>query len=108
MPRSHHPAKRHSTLIVKKSPRTPLVDRLTFVAAVVEPLVTVPQAVIIFRRHSAEDISLSTWVGYEILTIIWIWYAIVHKDKMVFIYQGLFLIIQTVIIIGGLLYGAKW
>lgn len=84
------------------------VDNTTFVVAILEPLITIPQAVVIFRTHTAAGVSLSTWVGYEILTVVWLWYAIVHRNKMVFIYQGLFMVIQTFVIIGGFMYSAKW
>ncbi|HSX53210.1 MAG TPA: hypothetical protein VLF90_02485 [Patescibacteria group bacterium] len=93
---------------MKKTRNAKLVDRATFLAAIIEPLVTIPQAMVIFKQHSAAGVSLSTWVGYEVLTLVWIWYGIVHKEKMILLYQGLFLIIQTIVIIGGLMYGAKW
>lgn len=103
----HHTTKKR-TLTVNKVKKPLLVDRLTFVAAIVEPLVTIPQAYVIFHNHTAAGVSLSTWLGYEVLTVIWLWYAIVHREKMILIYQGLFMIIQTVVIIGGLAYGAPW
>ncbi len=109
MSRLHrHNAAKKRTLTVNKVKKPLLIDRLTFVAAVVEPLVTIPQAYVIFRDHTAAGVSLSTWLGYEILTVVWLWYAIVHREKMILVYQGLFMIIQTVVIIGGLLYGAPW
>ncbi len=96
------------TLIVKKVLKPRLVDRLTFIVAVLEPVITFPQVYVIFENKTAAGVSLFTWVGYEVLTIIWLWYGIVHKDKMIILYQGLFMIVQTGVIIGGLLYGAKW
>lgn len=100
MPRNHYSKPR-------PKPRL-LVDKLTLAAAVIEPLVTVPQAVTIFANHTAAGVSLSTWCGYESMTIIWLWYAIVHKERMILIYQGGFFIAQSAIIIGGLMYGAHW
>lgn len=109
MSRYHHSrVKKHRTLTVKKTKRSLFVDRATYVVAVLEPLVTVPQVVIIFVNKTAAGVSLATWVGYELLTMVWIWYGIVHKDRLILLYQGLFLIIQTGVIIGGLIYGAKW
>lgn len=85
-----------------------LVDRLTYCAAIIEPVITVPQAVTIFQRHSATAISLSTWVGYEGLTLVWLWYGLVHRERMILTYQGLFFITQAAVIIGAFIYGAKW
>lgn len=85
-----------------------ILDKAILAAAIIEPLMTIPQAWDIFRDHTAIGVSLSTWIGYEALTVIWLWYGFVHKDKMVLIYQGLFMIIQTIVIIGAIMYGARW
>lgn len=104
----HHQVKKHRVLVAKKSDKFKLVDRATYIVAIVEPLITIPQAVIIFQHRTAAGVSLSTWVGYEVLTLVWIWYAIAHKDRLILLYQGMYLVVQTVIIVGGLMYGAKW
>ena len=94
---------------IRNLPQKPkLVDKLTLIVAVLEPIITLPQVYIIFRDKSAMGVSLSTWTGYEILTIIWLWYGFEHDDKMIILYQGLFMVVQTGVIIGGLLYGARW
>jgi uncharacterized protein with PQ loop repeat len=110
MTRYHrHKQQKHHTLVVKETQKnTRWIDRATFAAAIIEPLVTIPQAYDIFRSHTAAGVSMSTWLGYEVLTVIWLWYAIVHKERMILVYQGLFMIIQTVVIIGGLMYHAPW
>jgi uncharacterized protein with PQ loop repeat len=109
MSRYHHSrVKKHRTITVKKSKHSKLVDRATYIVAVLEPLVTVPQVITIFANKTAAGVSLATWVGYEVLTLVWIWYGIVHRDKLILLYQGLFLIVQTGVIIGGIIYGAKW
>ena len=109
MSRLHrHQSVKKRTLVVKKTKKPLLVDRLTFVAAIVEPLVTLPQAYVIFRDQTAAGVSLSTWLGYELLTIVWLWYGITHKEKMILIYQGLFMVVQTIVIIGGIIYHAPW
>jgi uncharacterized protein with PQ loop repeat len=104
----HHRVKKHRILAVKNSSKYKLVDRATYVVAILEPLITVPQAIAIFTGKSATGVSLTTWVGYEALTVVWVWYALAHKDKLILLYQGLYIIIQTIIIVGCIMYGAKW
>lgn len=101
-------SKKHHVLISKKAARPLLVDRATFVVAVLEPVITIPQAWTIFTRHNATGVSLSTWIGFEIATAIWLWYSIVHKERMIMLYQGLFAIVQAAVIAGGVTYGAHW
>src|SRR5258708_9703309 len=97
----HLHAKKHRTLIVAKQAKPLLVDRLTFIAAVLEPLFTLPQVIAILRDHTAAGVSLTTWVGFDCLTMIWIWYGFTHKEKLILLYQGLFFIVQTTVIIAG-------
>lgn len=99
---------KHSVKTSKNKSQPPLVDKLTYIAAVVEPIITIPQALIIFKDQTAAGISLLTWMGYQVLTAIWLWYGWVHKEKLILLYQGLFFVIQAVVIIGGLIYGARW
>jgi uncharacterized protein with PQ loop repeat len=103
---AHKHLKRHRTLTAQKKYKPKLVDRATYMAAIIEPVITIPQVMIIFRTQNASSISLMSWIGYEILTAIWVWYGFVHKDKLILLYQGLFLIVQGAVIIGAIMYGA--
>jgi len=85
-----------------------LIDRIIIVAAVLEPMFVLPQAVQIFRSHSAGSVSILTWLGLSLLTGMWVWYAYEHKERMVLLYQGLFLVFNSMVIIGAVLYGGKW
>jgi uncharacterized protein with PQ loop repeat len=85
-----------------------LVDRLTLVAAVIEPLFLYPQAMEILIHRNATAVYVPTWLGINLLTGIWIWYAMVHKQHLVLLYQVLYLIANTLIIIGALTYGGRW
>ncbi len=103
---THH--RSHKVIEIKSKKHPLFIDRLIYIAAIVEPLFSLPQAYRIFSTGSAGDISLLSWTGFEFMTAIWIWWAIVHKDKMVLIYQGLFLIIDGSILVGAMMYGASW
>lgn len=104
----HLHKKKRSVLISTKKAKPLIVDRLTYIAAIVEPVITIPQALVIFRDQTAAGISLLSWVGYEVLTAVWLWYAIVHKERLILVYQGLFFIVQAAVIVGGIMYGARW
>ena len=92
----------------KKNNKSYFVNKIILAPAIIEPLFTLPQAYIIFKNQDASDISLTTWIGFNILTLVWIWYSIVNKEKIVLIYQGLYFILNTIIIIGALIYGGTW
>lgn len=93
----------------KQKPKKELfIDKIILIAAIVEPLFTLPQVILIFRNKDASDISIITWLGFNLMTLIWIWYALIHKEKIVLIYQLLFFIINCFVIIGALVYGGQW
>lgn len=105
--RIKHQQKR-KVMVVKRQAKPKLVDRLTYIIAIVEPIITIPQVYVIFHDKTAAGIAISSWIGYQIFTVIWLWYGIFHKERVIVIYQILWLVMQTAIIIGGLMYGAKW
>ncbi len=84
------------------------IDKIIIIAAVVEPLLFAPQAYQIFRYQDASGISISAWVAVEIMTTLWLWYGYVHREKMIILYQGLFFIVNLLVIIGALKYGGRW
>jgi len=93
----------------KQKPKKELfIDKIILIVAIVEPLFTLPQVILIFRNKDASDVSIITWLGFNLMTLIWIWYAIIHKEKIVLIYQLLFFIINCFVIIGALIYGGQW
>lgn len=104
----HLHAKKHKALIVKKQANAKFVDRLTYLVAAIEPIVTIPQVYLIFRDKTAEGIAISSWIGYQIFTLVWLWYGIVHKEKVIIFYQLCWFVLQMIIIIGAIMYGAKW
>lgn len=101
-------AKAKKILVVKKKISPRVVDRLTYAAAIIEPIITLPQAIQIFRTGNAEGVSIFSWLGYELLQIIWLWYGIVHKDRVIILYSTLYAFVQAAVIIGAVLYGGKW
>ncbi|MEK7471777.1 MAG: hypothetical protein AAB624_00865 [Patescibacteria group bacterium] len=103
----HLHKKKQRVLIATSRANVKLIDRLTYAAAIVEPIFTLPQAYQIFHSGNAEGVSIVSWVGYEVLTIVWLFYGYIHRDKMIFIYSLLSGIVQAAVIIGAAMYGGK-
>jgi uncharacterized protein with PQ loop repeat len=103
----HKHQKARKILTVKKAIKPKIVDRLVYLAATVEPLFSLPQAYQIYHDKAAANVSILSWLGFEIMTLIWLWYAIVHKEKLILLYQGLFFIIDGSVLVGAIYYGGK-
>lgn len=93
------------TELVKSSPQNKkLIDKLIYVAAITYPLTTVPQIADIIINKSSENVSLLTWLLYDIFTLIFLWYAIEKKLKPLIIEYCMWIVAQTIVVFLILLY----
>jgi uncharacterized protein with PQ loop repeat len=81
-----------------------LIDRLIYVAAIAYPLTTIPQIIDIFYNKSSENVSLLTWILYDAFTFIFLWYAIEKKLKPLIIEYCMWIVAQSIVVIGILIY----
>jgi hypothetical protein len=81
-----------------------LIDRLIYIAAITYPLTTVPQIADIFINKSSGNVSILTWILYDAFTLIFLWYAIEKKLKPLILEYCLWIIAQSAVVIGILLY----
>ena len=88
----------------KKEPDL-FIDKAVMVAAFVSPIAAIPQIIQLYHTQSAQDISLASWTVYQIVTVLWLIYGIKHKELPIIIYQGLWFVAQSLVIIAILLYG---
>ena len=86
----------------------PLADKLTYTAAMIEAFIVMPQVYQIFHDKNAAGLSLMSWTGFEIWNLVWLFYGIVHRDKVIIFYASSYGFVQLWVIVGGLMYGAKW
>ncbi len=103
-----HLAKKHRIIQVKKSAQHHWVDRTTYLVAIIEPIITIPQVYAIWSTRNASGVSILSWSGYWLFGLVWLYYGIIHKDKAIIIYNGLYLVAEALILIGALLYGGHW
>lgn len=81
-----------------------LLDRLLIAVAVAGPLTTLPQIFKIFIEKTALGVSLVTWIMFMLIAIPWLVYGIVHKEKPIIIAYVLNLLVNTVVVVGILIY----
>jgi uncharacterized protein with PQ loop repeat len=80
------------------------IENLALVAGIAQPLLTLPQIYAIFSNQSAQDVSIFTWLGYLIFGIIFLVYGLTFKLKPIIISQIIWITMQTIVIIGILIY----
>ena len=80
-------------------------DKLVLVCSVAYPLTALPQIIKVFSTHSAHDLSLSSWVLYALLELVFLVYAVRKQLVPIIIQDSLWLLVYIVLIIAILLYG---
>jgi uncharacterized protein with PQ loop repeat len=80
------------------------IDKLIYVAAITYPLTTIPQIIDILTHKSSENVSLLTWLLYDVFTLIFLWYAIEKRLKPLVIEYSLWIVAQSIVVFLILLY----
>ena len=80
------------------------MDDLMYVVAIIAPVMTIPQLMQVWVRKQSQGVSLLTWGAYAGVSVLWLIYAIIHKEKPVILSQFLMLILDFLIVIGVLFY----
>ncbi len=80
------------------------IELFALVAGVIQPLITLPQIITIYGNHSANDVSLLTWLGYLLFGITFLVYGVVFRLKPIWIGQIIWVLMQTIIVIGIFMY----
>jgi len=99
----HHYHKRKRTSPTNKFVR--FFDHFIYIVAIVIPLMTIPQVLMIWINKSAQDVSLITWSAYLFSALCWLTYSIIRKDKPLIINSILWVILESLVIVGVIIYG---
>ena len=81
------------------------LDRAIFFIGVLGPIITMPQLVKIWILEDASGLSLVTWTLWIFVDSIWIIYGYVHKVLPIIISHSAYILVQTGVVIGIILYG---
>ena len=81
-----------------------LFDKLMLFIAVINPLVTLPQAIKIYSTQNASGLSVFSWAGYTLFAIPWLIYGIIHKEKPLIIAYILVFLLNLSVLVGILMY----
>ena len=80
-----------------------IVDNIAFLAFI-NPIMTIPQLVIIYTHHTVAGLSLLTWVTYGIGSLFWSFYGFLHKENAIIYPNIAMAVVQFGIVAGILLY----
>ena len=79
-------------------------DKFILTIAVIGPLLTLPQIAKIFVLKDVAGLSIITWSLYTLFIIPWIIYGFLHKEKPIIISSVLWIMLDSFVVAGILLY----
>jgi uncharacterized protein with PQ loop repeat len=79
-------------------------ENFIYVFAFTTPLFEIPQFVNIIGAHSAENVSLITWLYLAISSFAWLVYGILMKMKPLIVSYVLYVIVEFSIVVSILMY----
>ncbi|MBU1019461.1 hypothetical protein KJ764_05845 [Patescibacteria group bacterium] len=81
-----------------------LLDRVILLIGILGPIITMPQLLKIWISQDAGGLSLMTWTTWIFIDSIWILYGFVHKVVPIILSHSAYMLVQTGVVIGILLY----
>lgn len=82
-----------------------ILDNMIYGAAILAPIMNLPQFFKIWLDQDATGVSLTSWASFSLFSLIWLVYGIVHKERPIIIMNFMLMIIQAGIAAGVVLYG---
>ena len=76
------------------------LDRILLVIAIIGPMANIPQIMKIYLENNISGLSLLTWTFYIFITIPWLFYGIIHREKPIIIANILWLATNIIIVAG--------
>ena len=87
-----------------KAPIVRFVDSIIILAGIFGPFASLPQLYEIWVMHNASGVSSLTWTLYSALTLLWLWYGLLHHEKPIIIAQSTWFLFNMAVLIGSLMY----
>jgi uncharacterized protein with PQ loop repeat len=105
----HHIEKRKRTVgqhepYPSKDKLKNIVDKSIYLTGIFGLIMTIPQIFKIWVEQNVSGISVLTWAAYLLMSLTWVAYGILHKEKPLIITYSLWIIMKLIIIIGVMLY----
>ncbi len=80
-------------------------DKIIYLAVIAGPIMNLPQLFKIWVLKDATGVSLISWISFSIISVLWLGYGILHKDKPILFMNFALMIIQAMIAYGAFIYG---
>ncbi len=81
-----------------------ILDKVIYVVAILGPAAVLPQLMKIWLGKVVDGVAIETWIMAFVISLFWLSYGLVHKEKPIIIAQFLYIILHIVVISGIIIY----
>lgn len=99
-----HKRERTALSAASTTPYSRFLDRATLAAGIIGPLMTLPQIFKIYFYHQASGVSALSWCAFAALDIPFLLYGFYHKEKPIITTYTLWLIANSAVAIGAIIF----
>lgn len=82
-----------------------IYDKIIYVVVILCPIMNLPQLLKVWLEKDASGVSAISWIGFSFISLTWLIYGILHRDKHILVMNAFLIVIQAFIAVGVILYG---
>lgn len=79
-------------------------EKLIIFVAIIGPFANLPQLINVWIKKKVDGVSVVSWILFSIVSLVWLIYGIIKKDKYITITFTITLILQLMITIGTIIH----
>ena len=91
--------KKPSTVVAHSTGRIFFDDGM-YLVALITPVLTVPQLLLIYVQHQTSGVSVLTWGAYAAMSGIWLIYGLLHRQKPLILSQVCLFVLDFGVVLG--------
>ncbi len=80
------------------------LDKIIYIIWAAGPIMMLPQHYNIFVKHEVWWLAMSTWWAFSFMSLIWLLYWVIHKDKAIIFANTLWAIANSLVFAWILIY----
>lgn len=71
-----------------------------YLVALVTPVLTIPQLLLIWLQHQTAGVSIVTWGSYAAMSGVWLIYGILHRQRPLIVSQACLFVLDFGVVLG--------
>ncbi len=92
--------KRRIPSVAHRTPVRVAFDNGMYLVALVTPMLTIPQLLIVWTQRRIDGVSILTWGAYAAMSGVWLIYGLLNKQRQLILSQTCLFILDFGVVLG--------